>query len=157
VIIRAAEWQRDLEAMARLSLEQQGTRARSLSELDEQAFGPDAVATVATLDKARANQLIGFRYGRKWCGDVWTGELFLVHDRWRDLGIGTMISDVYFEALRARGAKAVITGNSSLYPPVKGALDPVTSQWRRPRELYLRQGYQIVSETDETTVYLKKF
>lgn len=136
----------DLDAIIALRAQEQSPERASAG--DVRHYLVNGVTVVAELD----GRIIGFRYGERFCGDIFAGTLFIVDHAYRAHGVGTKLSKFMFDELRKQGYRLAITGNSDYYPPMYGAVEG--GKWHRPTELYLRLGYELVAETELSRLFV---
>lgn len=93
-------------------------------------------------------RLVGFSYTSRFAPDVLEICNIYVDGSVQNAGLGTRILTHIHQQAAMGGYRAAILGNSRRYDTLLPKQDP--------RNFYLRFGYRIILETEETTIYAKE-
>lgn len=92
------------------------------------------------------HKVIGFVISGSFAPDILEIKNVFISKNMRARKIGSDLLK-QFEYMAAESAKAIILVNSTLYLPIPGK--------RNPENFYINNGYSVIYETPETSVYIK--
>lgn len=104
----------------------------------------EAVAEHPSVVALDASQLLGFSYCFRFAPDILELANIYIDKQVRSDGLGSRMVAYLRQQLKP-GIKAIIAVNSDLYAVRDGK--------RRPDNFYIRNGFRIVTTTNESTVY----